>query len=381
MRKKKFKKRFVKNIDVLVGHRVHKHKVTDEPVYVRIGRYTVGLIISKSRTGKSTLAKIIALNVSNNDRRILIIDPYSEYWRCLFPDFEAEPFCGGFKNFKVYQNIVFKISDFWQIDWMSLGFSDTAAKVLSLISERVDLHRDDFELFKEIVMDLPTTWRDEYRFVNKYGEGFAHALHPATNLHLKGRIEWFEDLFWQEGADGKDIYGRIYIKNFAHQLYKHNIILDFKLQKDQDMTKAAVYTGIVLRQLESHLDKIHPLIIVDEADKFCGNPSLGDDVRYIPSVGNKLLDFTVKLQRCEVGMIYITQDHQFLHPGLVSHWHWKILGVIDSGIDYDVVSKARLRNDQLERFDSSPTAHREFIFMNAARKWVKFMPLRAPTLL
>jgi hypothetical protein len=305
---------------------------------------------------------------------VLIIDPYGEYKKCMHPNFMARPYSMGFKNFKVIENIVFKISDYKAIDWMSLGFSDTSAQILAQIGGMVELHQDNFDKFKEIIDDLPTKkGKDEICFHQKHG--FSMVLHSQTDLQIKLKLEWYRDYFMEDDGKGNDLKGRLYSDKYAELLDKNNLIINLNMRKGADKARAVSYAGIILRQLKPFLPYLKPIVVVEEADLLCGNPDPNANIagEFLPSMAIELSDYTIKLQRDDVCVWYIVQDHSLLYPVLAKSWHWKILGILDPR-SRDAEYTQGLVND----FISRPGAWREFVSLNASNKSCRFIPMDCP---
>lgn len=367
--------RYVRTLNIPLGTKTFKGYKQDEIQYVPVGRFGVYLVIARSRSGKSCIVKSTLAFISNwSDRPILVLDPYGEYAKCIHPNFRSRPYSMGFKNFRVIENLTFKIRDFRAIDWVSLGFSETAAQVLEQIAEREDLHNNNFDTFKEIIDNIPTKKnKDALAFQRRYGTNMI--LHSQTDAQLKLKLEWYRDYFMEDDGKGNDIKGRFYSNNYAELLDKNNLIINLSMRKGDDKARAVSFAGIILRQIKPYLPYLKPVVVVEEADLLCGNPTPEANVAggFLPSCAIELSDYTIKLQRDDVVVWYIVQDHSLLYPVLAHNWHYKVLGILDPR-SRDAEYTHGLQND----FISRPGAWREFVLLSASNKINRFVPLDCP---
>ena len=357
----KLKKKFIRSRTfVPLGKRVWSHELTGEKVFLPIGRFGVILLIGRSRSGKSSIAKTITAFVSNSGRRCLVFDPYSEYTVCLQPNMKSDDNIMGFKDFIIVKNFAFKIDEFWQQDWMSLGFSVDASRVLEVIGSKTELHDNDFDEFEKICLAVPSRDKQWSNFNKLYPEVLNSPIHAQTATQIKSKISWFRGFFKQEGDK------KLWIPHFGKLLMQTNLIVDLGLRKGSDIEKARAYVGIILRQIEPYLRYLRLFMVFDEADLFAPFPQQN---AVYSSACNKLIDYTIKMQREDLVVLYITQDYSLMHPILVQNWHWKILGILDPmSRDYELVKW--LKND----FESTPYAHREFVLLSSNNRHYTFVP-------
>ncbi|MEK6833011.1 MAG: DUF87 domain-containing protein [Nanoarchaeota archaeon] len=283
-------------------------------------------IIAKTRTGKTSIAKTLLVDLyRRGNRKIIIFDPYSDYWKLGEYNNHRQAEIQKISYLKLFKNFAFRISQFSLNDWLSLGIAELGAKICNDIGKKIKLHYDDPDKFLEILSKLPINEESIENFNNEYasqGLYFNSRLPESTITALNSRLHFLKYIFKYPNDNKKEID----IKDLIKFIDNYVIIFDLQLQKGEDVFKGRAYVGIILRMLKPYLEKYNPVICIDEADLFA--PNVKEFWEY-PSSLKELIEYGIKLQRAHIGLILITQHEKLLHPTLVRSFHNKIIGIVD----------------------------------------------------
>ena len=347
---------------VLLGHTSWDQK----PVELNIRYYGNILIFARARYGKTTIAKIIACQVSEF-RPVIIIAPYfdtADWYGLKYLNKYAEykrsiPFLKCINNFSI------KLSKFKDYDdWISLGFPDVAGKIMEKLVKFKNLHNDDPELFAQLLNELPKTDKELPFFNNHYqkdGLTFPARIAEATWQSINTKFDLVKWLFWYPDDT------RYFIEDFGRIFLLHpHVLID--LEEDYEY-KTRAYVGIILKDLKPLLKTLQPLLIIDEADKIA--PDIRD-LMYYPSSLNEVMEYKNKYQRLGVNMILLTQDSGLLFHDLKVNPDFRILGQIETqihGVSQELIDKIYYDPDRNIR---------NFVLINENKSYSMFRPIKCP---
>lgn len=340
-----------------------------EEVCMTSRSWGVYLLIAKSRFGKTTLAKNVTSHLASEGRRILIFDCYQDYTHINNPNYNfpmgtVPRYVKGVPNLKIIKNFTLPISDFNNpADWISLGFSfDYGAGLCSIIASRIGLHNDDPDQFEAILSRLPRTDEELPMFNNLYSDyGLklsGRIPEPAINA-IRNRYSFVKNWFWDPKNDDR------LVVDWKEELLNHNLVVDLNLFRDENVSKIRAFVGCILRQIKPILPRVKPFIIVEEADKIAPNIDLGS-VYYYPSSLSHLIEYTYKLQRWGVSLLFISQDEKLMSQEIAKGFHQKILGALaPDAKDFQLT--------QGLRWDPEKNV-RQFLILNENNQYTKFKP-------
>jgi len=333
-------------------------------VYYTLSPYGVSYIGSRSRTGKSALAKLLAYEISVVGRKLLIIDPFDEWENVV--DYNKNAFSPRkILNSYVVKNFAVKISQLNDVMyWYALGFSEKAGEFALQLSQRQDVHDDDPDVFFSIIRQLPSNRES----LKEFNENFKHLnlqLDAPLNVHtisnILNRWPFLQNFFWRPGDH------RVLVENFRELFLQHDVlIVSLNLDRDDSFGKvrSTVLTALILKQIGlDTIKKHHPVIISEESDYVV---PAEDDVMLCLS-RDVFREFARKFQKFFVHLIFISQDSSSMDKLILRSVHQKILGILPHddfmfrGMDY--------------RFRLKP---RQFLFIDEFNRFVVFRTRDCP---
>jgi len=337
------------------------------------GSFGVNVIAAVTRYGKSSLVKLLYVMISKH-RPVLVFDYRGEHIDSMYSNFKSRDYIAGVNNLTILEDFGFMISDFTSVsDWRSLGFASKGALMMSELSRRVDIHKNDPDIFYRLLLDLPdtneeiTAFNDKYKhlnlsYENRINSSSKDSIVNSFRFTMKSGIFIYPD----ELEDGT----KNYIEDFGRYMYEHrNVIVNLKMNElDEFIAKA--YAGKLLEQLAPWLTLIKPCIILEEADILVPNVVDRDDQ---PSSLTQAIKYVIKLQKYNPELFFICQDLGRLNSTVVGNAHTLILGQMPD----DTYSKYREHTQDL-RWEHDDN-YREFAVVTKGRKWVeKMVPLDCP---
>ena len=322
----------------------------------------VTVITGLPSTGKTTNAKNIAVmsqksSLCLNGRKVIYIDVYGD-WGFTYPQSVAwDSLSVGF-DCEVIVNPVFPFEVHDVEDFQTLGFTPGASKILCRLAGYLNhFYKGGFslDLVDSMVQNIPL--RDEEvavfnsRFaVNSNSFVFRHKQNEKAVSSLKN--------FWEVKKSYFYSVGEFYDYKFL--LSKSNIYIMFG---GDDSSNLRCRFGLILKVLNSVIDLYHPLIIVDEADKFC--PNVGGLEVFYPSSNRLLYEYLFKVQRLGVHVVFICQYLDQIDQSFVPGIKCRISGGQTDKKYIDIPLKM-----------DHERGVREFAIKKLHGSWVKFVPIK-----
>jgi hypothetical protein len=320
------------------------YKGTSVYFYER-GTYGVNIVVAPARYGKTALVKLLYTKIGLKTKRpIIILDYHSEHKESAYPNWESRDTIGSLPLYRV-EDFGFKISDFnTPEDWQSLKFPPKTSMTLANLSQEIDAHKNDPEIFEQMLADAPTDF-NFHTFKTKYGI----ELKRPFNIEVWKAMQEFEKVKEMFVSDHN---GLKYINNWQALIWKHRFI-HVCLNISWETLKARALVGKILEKLSDveFLRSARPIFIFEEADKVI--PNLPPDEKEMPSSLAWAKEYVLKLQKHKVEMFFIVQDQANLDRTIVSNYHTMIIGGINK---YYPQTKYLQWNDR--------NNYREFMLMN-----------------
>jgi len=294
-------------------------------------RFNITLITGDPGCGKSVLAKIIASEIWNK-RRILIIDPKGDWVMRGKTEYGVRQFNrknlwrgkrAACINAHLIENFKLKIQDFGRESLIALGFTPPGAEFLvNTMRNYETIWQYDVNLLIRFMELYPTTKKELKTWNETNNTRINIEARSDVKQSVLSRLTYIKNWFWQGGD--KDI-------NFAYELKRNNLIIQPIQEIKQDERQLRAYFGVIMKKMERAIKEINPLIIIDETDKLCPNPMNLDQIEKqnpLP-ITLWLVNFVFKEARMNsVSFIFITQRKDMLHYQLVEQLDYWITGHI-----------------------------------------------------
>mgnify|MGYP001602383493 CR=1 FL=1 len=252
------------------------------------------------------------------DRYILTFDYSGEHSLSKYPNcFSKSNNCDNYLPLQVHiSDLGFEISDYTNmLDWMSMGMTDKSAQIVSYIASRKESHDNDWETFKQILLELPAGTYNPYSFNKTYKLNIRSPIHQESYKNIQkviGNIDW---LFKED----KTIYNIPKLLT----IYKH-VNINLRLNKGSILhqrIKARLLVGKVLEKLVPHLNRLEPVIVFEEADILV--PALKSDEEYFSS-WDWIKQYVLKFgMRAGCMLIFIVQDVKNCDPVVSDMYNYK----------------------------------------------------------
>jgi len=329
-----------------------------KPIYFSIRKYGVTPIIARSRAGKTNIVKIILGAIGNEGRRLIIFDVYRDYVKLGKMNVDSDvPI--SVPNIKVVGRFAFPISEFQEIDYLTLGFPKFAAGTMAILGiQHKRMHQDDPERFYELLQMIPSNHEEKRAFAEKFGF-WTEELFSTTKKSMLKRFEQMKDRMIYD-PNGTTPY--IDAKTIQEYALKYNLIFDM-YEFGGEEEKLRVYVGMILRMLRPTISKIKPLMVLEEFDKLCPLPYES----FVPSSFFEIRDYAIKLQRHGIHILAITQNQNLINPSVMENWHQKLQGKVAYKDQF---------SDNLKFYEDFNV--REFAIIDANNKPYVFNPPIAP---
>jgi hypothetical protein len=299
-------------------------------VYLVVDKNGSYAALARPREGKSATIKSILSQIKK--RRVLIIDPHSEYKLSTQPNFNSKN--PGRLKAKEIKNFAIPITEYDTDSFLSLGFTEKAAIQLpTWIKKKEEKHNNSP---KKIALMFMKSSRQDPIF---------HADTDASIARIMKMLIQ-QKYFYEPGEERKPL------DDIGPELAKQNIILNLEMKsmgRDHNERMRAT-VGILLRNLNEKgwIRKLNPIIVVDEADKLAPRNETSQ-ATYM------LRELTLKLQKDNVVMFYISQNFNLVDRALVENVKGLILGKF-SHDRYDQYTKKLKFNPRQGK--------REFLFID-----------------
>lgn len=291
-------------------------------IHFTIRKYGVTPIIARSRTGKTNIVKIILSVMGNIGRRLIIFDPYKDYEkiRIMNPDSDYPV---SVPNVKIIGQFTFPISSFHEIDYVTMGFPDFAARVVAILGRNYVKgkhgHNNEPEKFYQMLRDIPVDPEGERAFEQEYGF-WTDKIYSTTKKTMLKRFEMMRESIVYD-PDGDIPYQDA--GTIQEDAREYNLIFDMSSFAGET-GKMQVYVGMILRMLKPILTYIKPLVVLEEFDKLCPPPF----EQFVPSSYVEIRDYAIKLQRHGIHILAISQNDGLINPDVMENWHQKIQGKV-----------------------------------------------------
>lgn len=300
----------------------HQCPFCKDDVLIRIEENDVIGVWANSRAGKTTLIKMLLLDIYRRiGRNFIAFDMYSDDMQRMLlhnPDAKRSYQLIENKDVFVIKNFALSISQFNSVaDWVSLEFPDMAQKIVTKLARAKELHKDDPEKFEQLLGSLPAKYEELKAWNNELGKKL-----PLTAVYTKmtidsalRRFDLIRHLF--KAPNDK----KLFISDFGDYYKKlngKNLIISLDLQHE-DLTKMRSYFAIIMRQISRCLK--NSIIFVDETDKLAPAHSL------VPLTSTAILiEFAIKLRRLGLTLILASQDDRLVAAALHEHTSKEIIG-------------------------------------------------------
>lgn len=351
-----------------------------EQVNFDLGRYYgVYTISAMTRWGKSALSKIIytALAEENLKRKrdgkgittpLVIFDYRGEHGDSRYPYFLSKNEVRGIIDLHTIEDFAFMISDYTHIsDWVSFGFEQRGAELMSKIAADVESHNNDPEQVQEMIDWLPLTSNAMSDFWSRYPSAQSYVRMPQHSGKVASMSANFSIIkhYFFDGSQN-------YIANFGEEMYNHrHLHINLNLTPAEErIAKANV--GKILEQIHNYLEVIRckhghdrwvlkPFFVFEEADILA--PAYVEAP--LPSSLYWIYRFVLKFQKYGPKLMFITQDPALMFPELVSNSHTLLLGKLPQRTQLDATY--REKTEKLGRPGGSNRG--EFVKIEVGKEW------------
>lgn len=291
------------------------------------------ITLGRPGSGKSVTLKTIISQVK--ERRILIIDPHSEYEDCQYPNFLSR--ISAKQDFTIIKDIAIPITQFTTTDLETMGFTYIAAEYLkSYIRQNKEQYANNPKALAKHIKSM-----DEHDFPSSVS---------STINNMKRTMQFLADnnFFYDQTDKRRPLEDRPG-NHIAELLQDSNIILDLKMRGASDIKRIRAYVGIILRNLttlkkegKTYLSRCKPFIIIDEADKIA--PQMEDETAQFSST-SILIEYVLKLRKEGVFIMFATQNYDLMHKNVVENVQSYIIGKLDMGRYKELTTRLRYNPD------------------------------------
>ena len=325
-----------------------------------------------ARYGKSIVAKTIYSQIVDY-KKVIIFDYAGEHSESQWINFFGDRLRTCLVNVKEINlsSFGFFVSDFdKQSDWLSLGVPDVSARLCATMSGWVNAHNNEPKKFLELLDDLPVKDFGVPSFNEKWSltgeQCLKRAISDSTLKSLSGRLHMLltRDFFVSLDNDKvRPDFRRLVLENDV-------VLINLDLaDANVDLAVARAVVGKILEQLfsPSFLLQVHPLVVVEEADKLCADDGSGFDYSSL----FWLKEGVRKLQKFNLELIFIVQDFTQISRSIVDNARVCILGQM-SGINNRWFESTK-------RLGWLPEGnYREFLLVLDGRSVDVFVPMVSP---
>lgn len=347
-----------------IGDTLHNDDSERKKIFLELREYGVIPVLGRSRFGKSALMKLITYEIVKLGRKIIVIDPFSEWGLIDKYNFSAEsPRRIDPELIYKIEKPRFKISDLNKTEyWRALNFPEVASRVVVNIAVREEVHGNNIEKFSMILNDLPTNNSELDSFNSKYPEISLKArLADSTKNAAISAFEFSSGFFLHEGVDEEP-----FKMPFDQILDIHDVVyIDLGLKRGTSRAHASLLSAIILDLIGiENIERFHPVLILEEADYIVPAENL---VEYSLS-RNKLIEYSKKFQKFKVVLFFINQDSTSMSNNIIDNFHQKLLGCLT----YD--DRAMKGLERFRRF----LKKRQFIYVPEDGKPIAFRTRDCP---
>ena len=309
--------------------------------------------------GKTILAGNIAVELARH-RRLLIFDYNGSYKNLKYVNFgNKDNIYRAIPDLVYIHRFGFKLQDFTNpFDWEMMGMTKNGADLCASKARQVLYHKNDFEAFRGMIEE-----------VKVYGRGNKGEAWRATKQSILAKLNAIRNVF--VGNDAVDItYADLssiryrgvpfYISNWCDFLTAHKHVC-LNLNSEYQPAKAQLFAGKILNDIEFVLDKLQPVILVEEAHKLC--PEAYDSA-VVPYSMFKILHYLKELHKKGTKLILISQAPHQLHEEAMDEIKRFFLGKLQNIRGYSKLD---------EMFKA--TLNLNFNVANGYREFLHFSPL------
>ena len=309
--------------------------------------------------GKSILIGNILAELAEN-RNIIIFDYKGDYKGLKYLNFSNKD-----KIFKCIPDLAyihrfgFKLQDFTNpFDWEMMGMTANGANICASKAKMIPYHKNNMDRFKELIEEVKVFGRDEKAEAWK-----------ATKQSILSKLNGLRHCF--VGNDAVDITYRdmdevryhgipFYISDWKYFAGKHRHIC-LNLNSEFSPQKAQLFAGKILNDLEPIMQKLNPVIAIEEAHKLCPEVINENDMPYSTI---KILHYLKELHKKGVKLILITQYPHQLQSEVLDEIKRFFIGKLQN-------IKGHSKLDDMFRLSAALT----YNFMTNYREFWHFAPL------
>ena len=265
----------------------------------------VTIVTGMPSTGKTTIAKNIACMTQSScwnlyGRKVIYVDIYGDAG-ILYPQTSVFGIVSIGLKAKILFNPLFYFHEYDYDDFLTVGFTPGASKILTVIARYLskydlDYNSRDLDLIISVIpkseRDLASANEKLSKFQVEGDKFFEFLQNQKAVESCQNRFKLLKNTFW---------FGNRF--DYVEDLKTNNLYIMFPSISEFELRARF---GKVLKVLNTVIDDYFPLIIVDEADKFCPNLAyLGSDV--LPTSNYFLYQLLFKEQRRGVHILFIVQ--------------------------------------------------------------------------
>lgn len=266
------------------------------------------LVVGMTGYGKSILAGNLAVELAQH-RPLIIFDYNGAYRNLRYVNLRNKH-----NRFKAIPNLLylhrfgFKLQDFTSpFDWLMLGMTQNGANICAAKASMVNYHQNDFNIFRRLIEE-----------VQVYGKGTSNAeAWRSTKNSILSKLNTIKSCFVDNKAvDITDTPRELirykgtpfYVSDWVKFAQKHRHIC-LNMNSEMNAGKAQLFAGKIMNELQLHLQRINPVILVEEAHKLCPASVENESIVYSRY---EILRYLKEYHKKGVKLILITQSPEQL---------------------------------------------------------------------
>src|SRR3990167_203874 len=310
---------FEKGIDL--GFDVHSNSPRE-----LIDRHLADAYLLSAMTGygKSRLLENFCVQLAE-ERRLLVFDARGEHKNLRMINAENKDGKGSCIPGLVYiERFGFKLEQFQNPqDWAGLGFGAASARICSQIAKQVGSHKNDFDVFLEMLDEVPTK-----------GKGKDNEFY-ATMLSAKSKLKSVKNCFVDNNSI--DITRRngdlirfvgipFYISDWKVFLtYHRHVCINFN--SENNPAKAQFFAGKILNDIKPIINSNNPFVIAMEEAHFLFPAEYNTDT--IPYSAELIYHYLKSKHKDSVKIILVTQYPAQLNDSALDEIKWYFIGKLE----------------------------------------------------
>lgn len=333
---------------VPLGYKILGKETLKRKVFYRVVAnrgYTI--VAGISGTGKTTVVKNIAYHkYMRTNKKTVVLDPVGEYVGLKYMNektfYDTNEPVGSISDIKIIENVSVRFEDLDESKFLLLGLSEGSARFAEKIRFKYrNLHENNLYAILGIVYVYPSS--DSYRNTNYFPEekdwlvkydGNANELQVKLGEEIKVQKLFRDELVhFQVKVAAKTAIERIismgiiadegtlepnsyFVEQIPEIIKKYKVtVINMNNARNVQLYYTLLSTYI-LEIIEDVVDKLKPIMIIDEMDMIAPNGK--NEVEY-PTIG-LIWNFVYKTQKLGLELIGIVQDTLNLHPSIAFGW-------------------------------------------------------------